>query len=125
MSLKSFLYNHSPQCLKDYRKKLLTSPYPIVKNPNEVFNKVYKVKEETWEDSYYPECYGLCKEQHLVIKDKKGTYILQITLSQWRHLMLSLLAMEYIGISLMMRNFVHGHPQMMLIYIGLIITVLV
>lgn len=71
MSLKSFLYNHSPQCLKDYRKKLLTSPYPIVKNPNEVFNKVYKVKEETWEDSYYPECYGLCKEQHLVIKDKK------------------------------------------------------
>lgn len=125
MSLKSFLYNHSPQCLKDYRKKLLTSPYPIVKNPNEVFNKVYKVKEETWEDSYYPECYGLCKEQHLVIKDKKGTYILQITLSQWRHLMLSLLAMEYIGISLMMRNFVHGHPLMMLIYIGLIINVLV
>ena len=47
MSLKSFLYNHSPQCLKDYRKKLLTSPYPIVKNPNEVFDKVYKVKSET------------------------------------------------------------------------------
>lgn len=125
MSLKSFLYNYSPQCLKDYRKKLLTSPYPIVKNPNEVFNKVYKVKEETWEDSYYPECYGLCKEQHLVIKDKKGTYILQITLSQWRRLMLSLLAMGYIGISLMMRNFVHGHPLQMLIYIGLIIKVLV
>ena len=61
-------------------KRALSVTYPIVHNPNEVFEQVYKIKDEAWEDSYYPACYGHCKEQHLevfvpaeyIYKTKKG-----------------------------------------------------
>ena len=47
--------------------KIVSPKYALVKDPNTTFKKVYKVKDETWEDSYYPECYGHCKEQHLSV----------------------------------------------------------
>ena len=69
-----------PETIIRHYKKAISRTYPIILNPNEVFEEVYKVKDDSWEDSYYPECYGHCKEQHLqvfipaeyIYKTKKG-----------------------------------------------------
>ena len=52
--------------LREYQK-IISERYDIVSNPNEVFEKIYKVKDASWEDTYYPECFGHCKEQHLQV----------------------------------------------------------
>ena len=56
-----------PDKVVKWYKKINSETYPIVLNPNEVFEIFYKVKDDTWEDSYYPACYGHCKEQHLEV----------------------------------------------------------
>ena len=84
MGIKSTLYKYSPQLLKNIWRFLrvsylkVTGPkYTIIKNPNDIFDIVYKVKDATWEESYYPECYGHCKEQHLSIYSSEE-YIFKI-----------------------------------------------
>ena len=74
MGLNKKIYDSSPKWAKFYwhaLKKLVlwssSSQYPIIKDPNDILDKVYKIKDDTWEDSYYPECYGHCKEQHLEV----------------------------------------------------------
>lgn len=65
MSLKSLIAKFIPNNLLRYRKKILSKTYPLILDPDNTFKKVYKVKDASWEDSYYPECYEHCKEQHL------------------------------------------------------------
>lgn len=74
MSLKKVIYDLSPSFIKKIWRtgkicylKMVSPKYVIVKKTNIAFKKVYKVKDGTWEDSYYPECYGHCKEQHLSV----------------------------------------------------------
>ena len=56
-----------PQTIIEILKKKMGVIYPIVQNPEKLFEIVYKVKDETWEDTYYAECYKHNKEQHLVV----------------------------------------------------------
>ncbi|RHJ47601.1 glycosyltransferase family 61 protein [Bacteroides sp. AM10-21B] len=74
MKLVIKLYHLSPRwvqktwhSLKKRILRLISPTYLIIKNPTDVLEKVYKVKDDTWENSYYPECYGHCKEQHLSV----------------------------------------------------------
>lgn len=71
MVIKKIIRRCIPQfVIKGVRKKwskLISKTYPIIINPNEAFETFYKVKEDTWEHSYYPACYGHCKEQHLEV----------------------------------------------------------
>ena len=67
MSLKSLIAEFISNNLLRYRKKILSKTYPLILDPDNTFEKVYKVKDASWEDSYYPECYEHCKEQHLEV----------------------------------------------------------
>lgn len=74
MSIKEKIYNNSPKFAvstwkyikKQYLSRVAKS-YPIVLDPENKFEVLYKIKDSTWEDTYYPECYGHCKEQHLQV----------------------------------------------------------
>lgn len=65
MEIKRMILRLLPEKLVKRLKRLYTDVYPIVIKPNEIFEMVYKIKDDTWEDTYYPEHYGHCKEQHL------------------------------------------------------------
>lgn len=47
--------------------RLKAKTFRIIQNPEDVFEVVYKIKGETWEDTCYPECYGHSKEMHLTV----------------------------------------------------------
>lgn len=49
------------------RKRFNSKIYPIVKNSQSEFEIAYTVKDATWEDAYYSECYMHNKEQHLKV----------------------------------------------------------
>lgn len=67
MTIKKFILKLIPNYIKRIRRKILATNYCIIKKPETVLEIAFKIKDETWEDSYYPECYGHCKEQHLSV----------------------------------------------------------
>lgn len=58
--------------------RLFSKKFNILLDPNKEFNTIYKIKPDTWEDSYYPACFGHTQEQHLKIY-KNAEYIFQTT----------------------------------------------
>ena len=67
MNVKKIIRRCLPDRIVKTFKNLNSKTYPIIVNPNETFELFYKVKDDTWEDTYYPPCYGHCKEQHLKV----------------------------------------------------------
>jgi hypothetical protein len=67
MIIKKIISRIAPKWVHVLWRKLTSETYSIITNPNEVFEKFYKVKDDTWENTYYPACYGHCKEQHLEV----------------------------------------------------------
>lgn len=65
--IKSIIQRYLPKNILMKYNKAISKTYNIVTNPSDVFEKVYKVKGTTWEDTYYPECASHCKEQHLQV----------------------------------------------------------
>ena len=59
------LYKSVPRRIKKVLKKVRAVAYPIVVDPENIFEVVHKIKDASWEHTYYPECYEHCKEQHL------------------------------------------------------------
>ena len=53
--------------LKQLVRKCNAVVYPIIKEPKKFFEVVAVVKEESWEKTYYAECYGHNKEQQLEV----------------------------------------------------------
>ena len=56
-----------PNFIIHYYKLAKSTAYPIVLKPENFFERVYTVKDESWEYASYPECYGHCKEQCLEV----------------------------------------------------------
>lgn len=48
MSLKSLIAEFISNNLLRYRKKILSKTYPLILNPDNTFEKVYKVKDASW-----------------------------------------------------------------------------
>ncbi len=67
MNVKKIIRRFLPDRIVKWLKRINSKTYPIIFNPNETFEMFYKVKDDTWEDTYYPPCYGHCKEQHLEV----------------------------------------------------------
>jgi capsular polysaccharide biosynthesis protein len=67
MSIKRIIFKVTPKFVNTLLKKVRSKSYSIVLNPDETFEKIYMVKDVSWEDSYYPECFEHCKEQHLKV----------------------------------------------------------
>lgn len=61
------LYKSVPRRIKKVLKKVRAVAYPIVVDPENIFEVVHKIKDASWEHTYYPECYEHCKEQHLEV----------------------------------------------------------
>lgn len=85
MILKRILRAISPYVLYQFFKsirlyyhKLIGRKLGLITEPEKLLDIVYKIKDATWEDSYYPECYGHCKEQHLSVFTKEE-YIFKST----------------------------------------------
>ncbi len=67
MEIKRIIRRCIPDRVVKWCKRIYSKTYPIINNPNDVFEIICKVKDNTWEDTYYPPCYGHCKEQHLEV----------------------------------------------------------
>lgn len=67
MEIKEIIRFLLQKSVPNQLKKAFSQKYPIVLYPNEAFERVYKIKDDSWEDTYYPEHYGHCKEQHLQV----------------------------------------------------------
>lgn len=50
-----------------FNRRIHARAVRIILDPQAVFEVVYKIKDETWEDTCYPECYGHNKEMHLTV----------------------------------------------------------
>ena len=76
----SVLKTIKPVCSKFYKYGhfLRARKYPIIQNPDKELEVVFQIKDETWEDIYYPECYGHNKEMHLKVFGK-AEYIFKET----------------------------------------------
>ena len=59
-------------------KRPFSRKFNILLDPNKEFTVIYEIKPDTWEDSYYPACFGHTQEQHLKIF-KSAEYIYQTT----------------------------------------------
>ena len=53
--IKRFL----PMSFRQKLKRADSTEYPIIKNPEEIFEKVYHIKDATWEPFYMPDIYHL------------------------------------------------------------------
>ena len=78
MLFKRILHSILPHILIKYFKHLRLVYYKstgcklkLITDPKKSLEVVCKIKDATWEDSYYPECYGHCKEQHLSVFTKE------------------------------------------------------
>lgn len=67
MTIKSIIANFVPPFILQWWHKASSTQYSIIKNPEDHFPKVCKVKDATWEKTYYPQLYGHCKEQCLEV----------------------------------------------------------
>lgn len=53
--------------VREKKRKWQSVTYPIVQYPESEFETVSKIKDETWEDTYYAEGYRHNREQHLQV----------------------------------------------------------
>lgn len=68
MSIKQIIIRMLPQrMIIILRKALLSTEHSILIEPEKSLNIVSTVKEANFEDSFYPECFEHCKEQHLEV----------------------------------------------------------
>lgn len=64
---KSFIYKYFvPSFVKEYRRKKRIRKYPIIKNVTEAFPVLFKAKEESWDEMWYPSLYKHNKEYSLL-----------------------------------------------------------
>lgn len=65
--LKKKVGSFLPQFVKDILRNVKIDTYKIVQSPVNELEIYEKIKDDSWEDTYYPECYEHNKEQHLKV----------------------------------------------------------
>ena len=67
MNLLKETYKLMPQSLKEHVRRLRSTEYRIIKPTEECFEKLCRIKPETWDKAYYPPLYGHTKEKYMEI----------------------------------------------------------
>lgn len=74
--IRNFVKKSIPKALVRKYKLLHSEVFPVVKEPSNVFQHVYSIKDNTWEMLYMPEIYQLSKPYNLQLFHKKQDILL-------------------------------------------------
>lgn len=75
-TIRNFIRNHIPESMVRKYKLMHSTTYPIVKNPLELFQHVYHIKDDTWEPLHMPEIFEMSKPYDLEVFHGKQDILL-------------------------------------------------